>query len=109
LIALLTSHKSALHRQRSLPTRRLKQLDLRIPPSGQTRQNISTRPIPLGQLLRRNSVGVLPVVKAPHERRATHVPTTDVERPRDKRAVLVVVEDDGVGDLVGQTLLVALR
>ena len=61
--------------------------------------------LPLGQLLGGDRVGVLAGVEARDEARGARVAAADVEGPADEGAVLVVVESDGLGRVLGDAVL----
>lgn len=95
----------ANNRQSPHTTRNLEQVHLRGPSTNQPRKNTIIAVLPLGQLLRGNQIWVLSDIQPPNKRRVPRCPTSDVERPADQCAILVVVERDGVGSLLGDAVL----
>jgi len=78
--------------------RRLEERGLSSSPKNKPTRRLPSSVTPLGQLFARYRVRVLTRVESANEARPTSVPTTDVERPTDQRAVLILVELDGIND-----------
>ena len=104
---LLHSHLRASRQGRGTG-RRLSQRNLLSSPPSQARENNTTALVPLRQLLRNHSVGILASVKTADERRGASRSAADVECPADESAVLVGIEDDVGGCVEGDAVLEAL-
>lgn len=71
----------------------------------QSRKNTVVTILPPWQLLRGDNIGVLAGIEPLDKRRVLGCHTTDIRPPSEKCAVLVVVERDGAGGLLGDAVL----
>lgn len=87
-------HPLRARRERLCAARSVVQLDLRRPAPREPGKNLAAALVPLGQLLRGDSVGTLARVEAREQRRSLHRAAADVKGPADDGAVLVGVQGD---------------
>jgi hypothetical protein len=101
------SHKT-LTRQRPKGSRTLEKLNLLVPPPRKASHDLSTRTIPLRQLLLSHSIWVLSIVEPADKGGALHGAAAHVERPGNQSAILIGIESN-TGNGVAQAYFESLE